>query len=145
MKVSFYSINIQDPSFPLWKTLLPWSPPLPFLPPKHQIKTTPSEEISLSKLEELSAFHLGRVLIQLNTKDSEISTEFTLTINPRHSCVSSKWQLKHFQMLWNLLRQTQIVKTVQKAWKNSSCFLPFKGDWLFLPSGKLTSKSPIVS
>lgn len=146
MKVSFYSINIQDPSFPLWKTLPPWSPPLPFLPPKHQIKTTPLEEISLSKLEELFSLSPWKSSQTAENKThTEISTAFTLTINPRPCCASSKWQLKHFQILWNLLRQIQIVKTVQKAWKNSSCFLPFKGDWLFLPPGKLTSKSPIVS
>lgn len=128
------------PKFSSLETLLPWSLPLPFLPLKHQVKTSPSEKISLSKLSPWKSSHTAE-----HKRHTEIFTAFTPTINPRPSCVSSKQQLKHFQILWNLLRQIQIVKTVQKAWKNSSCFLPFKGDLLFSPSGKLTSKSPIVS
>lgn len=35
---------------------------------------------------------------------------FTLTINPKPSCVSSRWKLKHFQILQNLLRQNRLSR-----------------------------------
>ena len=138
MNESQLLLNRYSRNFPLWKTLLPWSPPLPFLPLKHQIKTSPSEEISLSKLSPWKSSHTAE-----NKRHTEISTVFTLTINPRPSCVSSKWQLKHFQILCNLLRQIQIVKTVQKAGRIQAFSFLLKETGFFLLQANSQVKAPL--